>query len=178
MRFRTEYGCGGPRHRSRPSVGRTSLGERHRRDSRVIYDDRPIEDYTKTFPVHREFDAPARTVAITDEAGTEGFLSPAQLCELKDAGWKIMAYTVDHCALDEVGVTRNVAVADGGALSSAPRPTTVQRIRGPSVGVVPRPPVTVCAGHRGDQKSRRRRWVTSVAVVRPTVRRVPVGGDG
>ena len=78
-----------------------------------IYDDGPVEDYTKTFPVHREFDAPACTAAITGKVGTEGFLSPAQLRELEAAGWEIMSHTVNHCALDEVKVTRDVAATDG-----------------------------------------------------------------
>ena len=77
-----------------------------------IYDDSPIQDYTKTFPVHEEFDAPACVAAISSAIGTSGNLSAAQLRELEDAGWEIMSHTVNHRALDEVIVTRDIAPTD------------------------------------------------------------------
>ena len=77
-----------------------------------IYDDGPIEDYTKTYQVHQEFDAPACTAAISGAVGASGRLSAAQLHELEDAGWEIMSHTVNHRALDEVTVTRDVAPGD------------------------------------------------------------------
>lgn len=77
-----------------------------------IYDDGPIEDYTKTFPIHREFDAPACVAAIANAVGTDGYLSADQLRDLEGAGWEILSHTVNHCALDEVTVTRDVAPRD------------------------------------------------------------------
>ena len=77
-----------------------------------IYDDGPAEDYTKAFPIHQEFDAPACSAAITSAIGTDGSMSADQLRELEGAGWEIMSHTVNHTALDSVSVTRDVAPDD------------------------------------------------------------------
>ena len=77
-----------------------------------IYDDGPVEDYTKALPIHREFDAPACSAAIANAVGTEGSMSADQLRKLESAGWEIMSHTVNHAALDEVAVTRDVAPDD------------------------------------------------------------------
>lgn len=77
-----------------------------------IYDDSPVEDYTKAFPIHQEFDAPACTAAIAGTVGNENYLSRRQLHELEAAGWGITPHTVNHCALDAEKVTRDVASDD------------------------------------------------------------------
>ena len=78
-----------------------------------IYDDSPDEDVTKALPVHREYDAPACSAAIAGAVGEkEDRMTPDQLRMLESEGWEIMSHTVNHRALDEVEVTRDVAPDD------------------------------------------------------------------
>lgn len=78
-----------------------------------VYDDGPVSDYTKAFPVHQEENAPACVGAIANivEADDEG-LSRAQLLEMQDAGWEVMSHTLDHRAVGPVTITEDVAAGD------------------------------------------------------------------
>ena len=69
-----------------------------------VYDDGPMQDYSKAFPVHREFDAPASTGIVTEWIGRENFMGNDwmdvhHLEELVDAGWEIASHTAEHTAL-------------------------------------------------------------------------------
>lgn len=77
-----------------------------------VYDDSPVEDYTKTFPVHQEADAPACIAAVSGAIGTEGALSADTLREIESAGWEIMSHTVEHRALGTLPVTADVEPGD------------------------------------------------------------------
>lgn len=66
-----------------------------------VYDDGPMEDYTKAFPVHQEFDAPATSGIISEYIGyedyqTSGCMEVKHLKELADAGWEIASHTLQH----------------------------------------------------------------------------------
>ncbi|MHB9288764.1 polysaccharide deacetylase family protein [Halobacteriales archaeon Cl-PHB] len=77
-----------------------------------IYDDSASENYTKTFPVHRELDAPASLAVNTGALGTQGNLSEAQLTEIADAGWEIMSHTVEHRPVGAYPLVRDAEPGD------------------------------------------------------------------
>ncbi len=66
-----------------------------------VYDDGPMEDYTKAFPVHQEFDAPATIGIVSDWIGRDdyqsnGCMGVEHLNELVGADWEIASHTVEH----------------------------------------------------------------------------------
>lgn len=82
-----------------------------------VYDDGPMDDYEMAFPVHQEFDAPASVGIVTEWMGREGFngsdwMGEAELTELADAGWEIMAHTTGHTALGEFKLVEDVDPSD------------------------------------------------------------------
>ena len=77
------------------------------------YDDGPIEDYTKAFPVHQEEGVPACIGAISNRLGhSEHWLDAETLHEITAAGWEVIDHTFRHRALDEVPLTADVAPED------------------------------------------------------------------
>lgn len=66
-----------------------------------MYDDSPIEDYTKAFPVHQAENAPACVAAVNRIVSSETGVNPDQLHEMQNAGWEIIAHTVTHRAMGE-----------------------------------------------------------------------------
>ncbi|WP_339105610.1 polysaccharide deacetylase family protein [Haloterrigena salinisoli] len=82
-------------------------------DGRVVfvYDDSWREDWTDTFPVHRDEGVPACCAAVVDHVDTSWGLLPEHLRELDDAGWEIMAHTTSHVAVGNLYLT---APADAG----------------------------------------------------------------
>jgi peptidoglycan/xylan/chitin deacetylase (PgdA/CDA1 family) len=78
-----------------------------------VYDDGPITDYTKAFPVHQEEDAPACVGAVSNLVlNDEDSLSKTQLAEMENAGWEIMSHTVNHQALSPIEVTADISAGD------------------------------------------------------------------
>lgn len=74
------------------------------------YDDGYVEDYTETFAVHRQLDAPGCAAVPSANVGrSEEFLSEAQLTEMADAGWEVMSHGVAHEALGSVSLTQSVS---------------------------------------------------------------------
>ena len=78
----------------------------------IIYDDSPTHDYTKTFPVHQEEDAPGCLGCVSDYVRTKGALSPDQLVEMADAGFEILSHTAHHHPVGSVGLASDVAPGD------------------------------------------------------------------
>lgn len=79
----------------------------------LIYDDSPVEDYRKTFPVHQEYDVPG-CVAVCPglmETGTP-WLRPGHLEEMYDAGWEVMSHTNYHRPLGAIPVRSDVEEGD------------------------------------------------------------------
>ena len=77
-----------------------------------IYDDSPEEDYTQTFPVHRDEGVPGCIAAVSDRIGHSSWLSPTQLREMEGDGWEIMSHSVRHRALGAIEVTRDIEPGD------------------------------------------------------------------
>lgn len=78
-----------------------------------IYDDGYEADFTETFPVHQQLDAPACSAVPSGVVGqSEKFLSADQLREMTDAGWDVLSHGVNHEALGPVEVTDPVAPGD------------------------------------------------------------------
>jgi hypothetical protein len=77
------------------------------------YDDSPAADMSKTFPIHQDEGVPASIGAVAGNINhSEKWLTGQELGELESAGWEIMSHTVEHRALDEIPVTRDVAETD------------------------------------------------------------------
>lgn len=77
------------------------------------YDDGTIEDYEKTFRIHREYDAPACLAASPGRLGASNdWLDADQLREMYDAGWEVMSHTIEHRAIGEIRITEDVEVGD------------------------------------------------------------------
>ncbi|WP_255194934.1 polysaccharide deacetylase family protein [Halorarius litoreus] len=77
------------------------------------YDDGYVEDYTQTFAVHRQLDAPACAAVPSANVGrSEKFLSQSQLTEMAEAGWEVMSHGVAHEALGQVTLTERVSADD------------------------------------------------------------------
>lgn len=62
----------------------------------ISYDDGPIQDYTKAFPIHKKHNIPAETNVITSCINKVNFLSIAQLKELNNNGWEINSHSHFH----------------------------------------------------------------------------------
>lgn len=77
-----------------------------------VYDDSPREDFTETFPIHRQAGVPGCVAAVTERLGTEGHLSVGDLREMESAGWEVMSHTVRHRGLGSLWVTEPVDAGD------------------------------------------------------------------
>ena len=78
-----------------------------------VYDDSPVQDYTKTFPVHKSEGVPGCIAAIADGIGSNyRYLNEHQLHEIADAGWEVMSHTIHHRALGPIKVTDDVSPDD------------------------------------------------------------------
>jgi peptidoglycan/xylan/chitin deacetylase (PgdA/CDA1 family) len=78
-----------------------------------VYDDGYVQDYTQTYPIHRQLDAPACVAIPSSTVGrNEEFMTEAQLKELADNGWEVISHAVTHDALGAVPVTQDVAAGD------------------------------------------------------------------
>ncbi|MFU8869382.1 polysaccharide deacetylase family protein [Natronococcus sp.] len=77
------------------------------------YDDSPIEDYTLTYEVHREYDVPGCVAACPGwMAESDEFLEPAQLAEMHETGWGVMSHTYRHRALGYITLIEEVEEGD------------------------------------------------------------------
>lgn len=78
-----------------------------------VYDDSPVQDYSKPFPVHQEEGVPGCIAAVAGGIGSNyRYLDEAQLHEIQDAGWEIMSHTMHHRALGSIKVTGDIAPED------------------------------------------------------------------
>lgn len=74
------------------------------------YDDGYVQDYTQTFAVHQQLDAPACAAVPSANVGRSNeFLSEDQLTEMSDAGWEVMSHGVNHESLGPVSLTESVS---------------------------------------------------------------------
>ncbi|WP_336362082.1 polysaccharide deacetylase family protein [Halalkalicoccus salilacus] len=77
-----------------------------------VYDDGPVEDYTKAFPVHQQFKAPA-TVGITSTwIGRENYMGIKHLEKLADAGWEICSHTTEHLPIASFKIQKDIGADD------------------------------------------------------------------
>ncbi|WP_440771054.1 polysaccharide deacetylase family protein [Natronorubrum sp. DTA28] len=76
-------------------------------DGRIvfIYDDSWREDWTDTFPVHRDEGVPACCAAVVDYVDTSWGLLPEHLREMEAEGWEIMSHTASHVAVGNLYLT-------------------------------------------------------------------------
>ncbi|NKE36577.1 polysaccharide deacetylase family protein [Natronococcus sp. JC468] len=77
------------------------------------YDDSPLEDYTLTYEVHREYGVPGCTAACPgymEERDTS--LDPGQLREMQDDGWGVLSHTYRHRALGHIELTEPAREGD------------------------------------------------------------------
>ncbi|WP_436346087.1 polysaccharide deacetylase family protein [Natronorubrum sp. FCH18a] len=76
-------------------------------DGRVVfvYDDSRREDWTDTFPVHRDEGVPACCAAVVDYVDTSWGLLPEHLREMEAEGWEIMSHTTSHVAVGNLYLT-------------------------------------------------------------------------
>lgn len=78
-----------------------------------VYDDGYVEDYTQTFTIHQQLDAPACAAVPSDVLGrSDEFLSEEQLTEMSNAGWEVMSHAISHDALGAVTATADVQPSD------------------------------------------------------------------
>lgn len=77
-----------------------------------VYDDSPIQDYRKAFPVHHEEGAPACIAAVTDIIAGDTGLNPAHLREVQADGWEVMSHTNTHRAMGRMRLSAPVAPDD------------------------------------------------------------------
>ncbi|MFC4359255.1 polysaccharide deacetylase family protein [Halobium salinum] len=77
-----------------------------------VYDDGPITDYSKAFPIHQEKNAPACVGAVVNLVKAEDDLDGEHLLEMEDAGWEILSHTMDHRALGPIEITRDISPGD------------------------------------------------------------------
>lgn len=78
-----------------------------------VYDDGPIEDYTKAFPVHQEFNSPATTGIVSEYVGrSDDRMDVEQLEELAAAGWEICSHTTRHLPLAAFELTEDAEPED------------------------------------------------------------------
>lgn len=76
------------------------------------YDDSPREDYTETFPVHREKDAPACIAANPSRLGDDRSLTESQLREMAGAGWEVISHTSRHRPVGDYELVRPAEAGD------------------------------------------------------------------
>lgn len=74
----------------------------------VIYDDSPGQDYTKTYPVHREEGAVGCVAAVTSYVRSSGALESDQLIEMADQGWEVLSHTTNHQPLGSISLLEDV----------------------------------------------------------------------
>lgn len=78
----------------------------------ITYDDGPAEDY-EMYQIHRRYDAPGCIAACPGLINSSSeWLSSGRLLEMSDAGWEVMSHTVDHRALGEVPIARDIEAGD------------------------------------------------------------------
>lgn len=78
-----------------------------------VYDDGYVEDYTQTFTIHQQFDAPACAAVPSSAVGrNENFLKEDQLTEMSNAGWEVMSHAVAHECLGSVTLTEPAEPGD------------------------------------------------------------------
>jgi len=65
----------------------------------IMYDDGFMEDYTKAFPIHQEYDVPGMSAINTAHLGEEDRLNWEQISEMTDWGWEIASHGHRHSAL-------------------------------------------------------------------------------
>ncbi len=77
------------------------------------YDDSPVEDYTLTYDVHREYDVPGCVAACPGlmEEG-DAYLEPDQLREMQADGWDVMSHTYHHRSLGRIELTEPARAGD------------------------------------------------------------------
>lgn len=77
------------------------------------YDDSPIEDYTLTYEIHQEYDVPGCIAACPGlMQDFDAFLTPAQLHEMYEDGWDVLAHTYDHRVLGRIPLIESADEGD------------------------------------------------------------------
>ncbi|WP_114575541.1 polysaccharide deacetylase family protein [Saliphagus sp. LR7] len=77
------------------------------------YDDGPIEDYTMTYRIHREYGVPGCLAVCPgrmEDSG--GFLEPGHLREMHGDGWGVLSHTYRHRALGRIGLAEPAREGD------------------------------------------------------------------
>lgn len=70
------------------------------------YDDAPIEDYTMTYRVHREYGVPGCLAVCPGRMeGSGPFIEPGHLREMHADGWGVLSHTYHHRVLGRIGLT-------------------------------------------------------------------------
>lgn len=75
----------------------------------IVYDDGPLEDYTKALPVHREYDMPATSSIVSSRVGDRGYMGTDHLDELVANGWEIASHTANHETIASFSVVEDLA---------------------------------------------------------------------
>lgn len=68
----------------------------------VTFDDGYTDIYTQAFPVLERLDVPATVFVVPGQVGQPGFLTWAQLAELREAGWHVGSHSAAHYALTDL----------------------------------------------------------------------------
>lgn len=77
------------------------------------YDDSPIEDYTLTYAVHREYGVPGCLAVCPGRMdGSDTFLDPGHLREMHAEGWGVLSHTYHHRALGRIRLTEPAREGD------------------------------------------------------------------
>jgi peptidoglycan/xylan/chitin deacetylase (PgdA/CDA1 family) len=77
-----------------------------------VYDDSSTEDYTETFPVHQEMNAPGCIAANPGRFEEDRSLTESQLREMADAGWEVLSHTSEHRPVGDYELVREAAAGD------------------------------------------------------------------
>ncbi|KZN22963.1 hypothetical protein A4G99_17980 [Haladaptatus sp. R4] len=92
----------------------------------LVYDDGPVTDYTKAFPVHKEEGVPASIGVVSKWVGTDGSESMSraatadELSEMESFGFEIMSHTRDHTSLTSFPLAADIEPDDTRAYPKGP----------------------------------------------------------
>ncbi len=84
----------------------------------IVYDDGPVTDYTKAFPVHKDEGVPASMGIVSTWVGTGGSESmrrasnKKELAEMESFGFEIMSHTREHSSLVSFPLLKDVSPDD------------------------------------------------------------------
>ncbi|WP_082837956.1 polysaccharide deacetylase family protein [Haladaptatus sp. R4] len=84
----------------------------------IVYDDGPVTDYQKAFPVHKDEGVPASIGIVSEWVGTDGSgsmdraLNKKELTEMESFGFEIMSHTREHTSLKSFPLAKDIAPDD------------------------------------------------------------------